>query len=518
MSEFLVVTDAQGATLDDLVTMHKSLVVSGSKDIKWLVYGAVPDAVKHLQRRWSFRRVRVVATADEFKTSEYVVFLNSGDGLYRESLVNVRETFRRNATADLIYGDSAHPTGIKAEPLSFVRRPGWSPERLRAHCYVGETLVVRADLVASAAMMTDLAVRHPHDRALRLGELAENIVRMPEILTMSKSQDTRPSASLTAVVEHCARQKIDATCELDAAVPSVRVKRKLTTEPSVAVIVPTRGTSAEVFGSVRVLVVEAVRSLFEKSTYQNFEVVVVADTPTPQSVLDTLREIGGARLKIIDYDRPFNFAEKNNLGAMSCESDLILLLNDDTEIITSDALEIMVAMFNDPNVGVVGPMLLFEDSTIQSAGHIFSPDPTDLYRARSPEMAGPQNLLRVQREVSSLIAACALIRRDVFEQVGGLCMGFPGNWNDIDFCLKVQLAGYRAVFTPHAHLFHFESKTRIAKRVEAEVAKLGARWGSVLDDDPYFNPKLQRYTNIWKTDSTSKQSLDEALSFLLTVA
>ncbi|NBY60781.1 MAG: glycosyltransferase, partial [Actinobacteria bacterium] len=365
MSEFLVVTDAQGATLDDLVTMHKSLVVSGSKDIKWLVYGAVPDAVKHLQRRWSFRRVRVVATADEFKTSELVVFLNSGDGLYRESLVNVRETFRKNATADLIYGDSAHPTGIKAEPLSFVRRPGWSPERLRAHCYVGETLVVRADLVASAETITDLAVRHPHDRALRLTEVAKNIVRMPELLTMAKSQDTRPSASLTAVAEHCARQKIDATCELDAAVPSVRVKRKLTTEPSVAVIVPTRGTSAEVFGSERVLVVEAVRSLFEKSTYQNFEVVVVADTPTPQSVLDTLREIGGARLKIIDYDRPFNFAEKNNLGAMSCESDLILLLNDDTEIITSDALEIMVAMFNDPTVGVVGPMLLFEDSTIQ---------------------------------------------------------------------------------------------------------------------------------------------------------
>jgi len=254
-----------------------------------------------------------------------------------------------------------------------------------------------------------------------------------------------------------------------------------------------------------------VRSLFEKSTYQNFEVVIVADAPTPPSVLESLKKIGGNRLKVVDYDRPFNFAEKNNLGAMSSESDLILLLNDDTEIITAEALEIMVAMFNDPTVGVVGPMLLFEDSTIQSAGHIFSPDPTDLYRARSPETAGPQNLLKVQREVSSLIAACALIRRDVFEKVGGLCMGFPGNWNDIDFCLKVQLAGYRAVFTPHAHLFHFESKTRVAKRVEAEVAKLGARWGSVLNDDPYFNPKLQRYTNIWKTDSTSKQTLDEAL-------
>ena len=518
MSEFLVVTDAQGATLDELVATHKSLVVAGSRDIKWFVYGAVPDAVKHLQRRWSFRRVRVTSTADEFRTSDFVVFLNPGDGLYRESLVNLRETIRKNPTADVIYGDSAHATGIKAEPLSFVRRPGWSPERLRSHCYVGETLVARAEVVDRAGGITELALRHPHDRALRLSENATNIVRMPELLTMAQSRDSRPSASLEAVVDHCKRQNIDADCEFESMNPSVRVKRNLTTQPSVAVIVPTRGTSAEVFGKQRVLVVEAVRSLFEKSTYQNFQVVVVADTPTPSSVLDSLKQIGGDRLQILNYDRPFNFAEKNNLGAMSCESDLILLLNDDTEIITAEALELMVAMFNDPTVGVVGPMLLFEDSTIQSAGHIFSPDPTDLYRARSPETAGPQNLLRVQREVSSLIAACALVRRDVFERVGGLCMEFPGNWNDIDFCLKVQLAGYRAIFTPHAHLFHFESKTRIAKRVESEVAKLGARWGSILDDDPYFNPRLQRYTNIWKTDSTSKQSLDEALSFLLTVA
>jgi len=510
MSEFLVATDAQHATLDDLVTTHKSLVVAGSKDILWLVSGALPDALTHLQRRRSFRRVRVVANSQS-TTSKLVIFLNAGDALQRESLLDVRQLLANSERPDLIYGDSAHPTGIRVEPLSFVRRPGWSPERLRSHCYVGETLIAATDLVDKCGGLVDLLTRHPHDRALRLSEVASHIVRMPEILTIAKSGDSRPSANLTAVVEHCARKNIDANCEFQPNVPSVRVMRKLKTQPSVAVIVPTRGTSAEVFGAQRVLVVEAVRSLFEKSTYQNFEVVVVADTPTPPSVLESLKRIGGDRLKIINYDRPFNFAEKNNLGAMSSESDLILLLNDDTEIITADALETMVAIFNDPTVGVVGPMLLFEDSTIQSAGHIFSPDPTDLYRARSPETAGPQNLLKVQREVSSLIAACALIRRAVFEQVGGLCMGFPGNWNDIDFCLKVQLAGCRVVFTPHAHLFHFESRTRIAKRIDAEVAKLGARWGSVLNDDPYFNPKLQRYTNVWKTDSTSKQTLDEAL-------
>ena len=521
VSKFLVVTDAHGAVLDDLIATHRSLVLAGSNDITWFVHGAVPDSLKKLRRRWSFGRATVVdnlagsSEESEIAEHQYIVFLSAGDGLQRESLMTFQEFIEENSDADLFYGDSAHPTGVKAEPFSFVRRPGWSPERLRAHCYVGETLIVTSQVVAKSLGKTEslsgLLLRHPHDRALRLCENAKNISRMPQVLTVGKTSDTRPLASLSAVTEHCERQSILADCELEASVPSVHVRRKITANPSVAVIVPTRGTLAEVFGQGRVLVVEAVRSLFEKSTFQNFEVVIVADTPTPNSVLEELKQIGGDRLKVINYDRPFNFAEKNNLGAMSCDSDLILLLNDDTEIITDDALEIMVSMFNDPQVGIVGPMLLFEDSTIQSAGHIFSPDPTDLYRGRSPETCGPQNLLKVQREVSSLIAACALIRRDVFEKVGGLCMGFPGNWNDIDFCLKVQLAGYRAVFTPHAHLFHFESKTRIAKRVDSEVAKLGARWGSVLNDDPYFNPNLQRYTNIWKTDSTSKQTLDEAL-------
>ncbi|MEN9648060.1 MAG: hypothetical protein RLZ17_96 [Actinomycetota bacterium] len=523
MSKILVVTDAREANFDELRVSHKSLVVSGSRSIIWFVLGISPKALKKLHRRFSFGRVQVVdkfelIVEDKSADIDLVIFLSSGDGLQRESLVPVTELFSQHPEIELIYGDAGHPTNEKAEPLSFARRPGWSPERLRAHCYLGETLAVRSDLVVRSGGIDDLITRHPHDRALRLTENTKNIQRLAEVLTIAKSSDSRPSASLQAVVDHCQRQGIEADCELDSSDPSVRVRRHMTKQPTVAVIIATRGTSAEVFGEQRVLVVEAVRSLFEKSTYQNFNVVIVADTPTPKTVVETLQQIGGSRLQVINYDRPFNFAEKNNIGAMSCDSDLILLLNDDTEIITTDALETMVAIFNDTQVGVVGPMLLFEDSTIQSAGHIFSPDPTDLYRARNLETAGPQNLLRVQREVSSLIGACMLIRRDVFEQVGGLCLGFPGNWNDIDFCLKVQLAGFRAVFTPHAKLYHFESKTRIAKRVDAEVGKLGARWGSVLDDDPYFNPRLQRYTNIWKTDSTSKRSLDEALSFLLTIA
>ena len=160
----------------------------------------------------------------------------------------------------------------------------------------------------------------------------------------------------------------------------------------------------------------------------------------------------------------------------------------------------MLAMFNDDNVGVVGPMLYFEDGTIQSAGHVFTPDPKDVYRCKPASIRGAHNYVRVQREASSVIAACLLTPRSVFDKVGGLSTQFPGNWNDIDFALKVQQAGYSVIFTPHAKFFHFESKTRVALRIESEVSKLGNRWGDILDDDPYFNPHLQRYHYMWVSD------------------
>ena len=248
MSRFIVATDAHNATLDELVTTHRSLVVGGSRNITWIPFGVAPDVLAKLRRRWSFGRVRMSTDIVNLEQDNIVVFLNAGDALQRESLLTVNDVLTPQISVELLYGDSGHSTNDKVEPLTFARRPGWSPERLRAHCYVGETLVVRAQVVARAGGLMDLVTRNPHDRALRLSEVANNIVRLAEILTISKSPDSRPSASLQAVIDHCQRMNIDADCALDAAVPSVQVRRRLNKNPSVAVIVATRGTSAEVFG------------------------------------------------------------------------------------------------------------------------------------------------------------------------------------------------------------------------------------------------------------------------------
>ncbi|NDC11121.1 MAG: glycosyltransferase family 2 protein, partial [Actinobacteria bacterium] len=345
-----------------------------------------------------------------------------------------------------------------------------------------------------------------HDRNLRLCEQAKRIERVAEIFNVTPSANFLPAANREAVIQHLARVGIAADVEFDAETPCVRVRRRLLRRPLVSVIIPTRGSSAEIRGTTVPLVVNTVQTMLEKSTYQQLEFIIVADTPTPLEVRDALSRIGGDRLMIVDYDQAFNFAVKNNIGVAHSSGEFVLLLNDDTEIITADALETMLAFFEDSTVGIVGPILHFEDGTIQSAGHIFSPDPTDMYRLQPADTRGAHNYVRVQREASSVIAACLLTSRKVFEEVGGLSVQFPGNWNDIDFALKVQQAGYRVIFTPHAKFFHFESKTRVALRIEAEVAKLGHRWGDILDDDPYFNPRLQRYINLWRSDFHTDRS------------
>jgi len=481
-------TNGHDATADMLERTAKSLRRHGDKGATWYVAGATSSLHS--------RRVRRVTLGDD-TNAEWVVFLPAGDTITRDVVLTF-DTLPHDV--DVFYGDSRHDIKRDDSLPTYQRRPSFSAERLRAHDYIGGFIAAKRTVVNAAGGLVALTNTDIHDRNLRLTEIAHRVVRIPIVLHVTPSSNLLPDANPTAVRSHLERRGVDATVEFDADTPAVRVRRPLRATPKVSVIIPTRGSSAELRGTQTPLVVNTVRTLLERSSYPNLEFVIVADTPTPLEVRTELQRLGGDRLLIIDYDKPFNFAVKNNIGVAHATGEYILLLNDDTEIITPDALETMLAIFNDSNVGIVGPMLYFEDGTIQSAGHVFTPDPKDIYRCKPATIRGAHNYLRVQREASSVIAACLLTSRRVFAEVGGLSPQFPGNWNDIDFALKVQQAGYRVIFTPHAKFFHFESKTRVALRIEAEVAKLGHRWGDILDDDPFFNPHLQRYHYLWVSD------------------
>lgn len=506
---FIVVTDASSADPRALATTGRSLLLSPGVS-QWVLVGAHEVPVSPVLR--GLLRLRGVTCAAHLDTAgiaadSWVCFLPAGDRLAAGAVQRIA-TVRG---ADAVYGDSRHLVRHDDQLPTFQRRPGFSPERLRHHDYIGPMIVARAGHLGTVGDAAMLARSDSHDRNLRVTEGAAVVVRIPHIVHETPSGSLAPAASRDAVVAHLARTGVAAVVDHDDVSPALRVRRRRTTDPLVSVLIPTRGSSAEIFGRSRTLVVDAVRSVVERSTYTNIEFVVVADTETPTGVRDELRRIGGTRLHIIDFDRPFNFAEKINLGAAHARGDVFLFLNDDTEVISPDFLETMLALLDDAQVGLVGPTLLFEDGTIQSAGHVFSPEPTDLYRGAPADARGAHDMLRVTREVSSVIAACALTPRAVFESVGGLSTRFPANWNDIDYCLKVWQSGLRVLVTSLAHIHHFESKTRVPVLVQSEVATLGHRWGHVLDDDPFFNPHLQRYVNVWKTDSTSPRSYSEAL-------
>jgi GT2 family glycosyltransferase len=291
----------------------------------------------------------------------------------------------------------------------------------------------------------------------------------------------------------------------------VVVDRTQSTEPTVAVIIPTRGTEAEVRGKNCVLAAHAIAQLVKHSTFQNFEIIVVVDDATPATALHDIETAAPGRVRIVPFNRPFNFAEKVNLGAAHTTADYLLLLNDDTEPSNPDLIQTMLSYFSDDTVGLVGPKLLYEDGSIQSAGHFFNPVPYDSYRGFPGNCAGAYNMLTVAREVSSVIAACALTPRHVFIEVGGLSTQFPSDYNDIDFALKIQLLGKRVLYTPYTDCFHFESKTREAKLNPAHVALLGERWRDQLENETYGHPALQKYQVAWKSNRPGQRSVDEAV-------
>ena len=157
----------------------------------------------------------------------------------------------------------------------------------------------------------------------------------------------------------------------------------------------------------------------------------------------------------------------------------------------------MLALAQADDVGMVGAKLLFEDGTLQHGGHVYSGMPMHLYLGRAGDDPGPMGMLAIEREVSGVTAACALVKASVFDAVGGFTPTMAVNYNDVDFSLKIRRAGYRILWTPHAVLYHFESKTRENVVTPAEVDVLRRRWDYELHHDPYHHPKLLPYRDDW---------------------
>jgi len=262
--------------------------------------------------------------------------------------------------------------------------------------------------------------------------------------------------------------------------------------PLVSLLIPTRDRID--------LLKQCIDSIIERTEYDNYEVIVIDNDSQEQSSKDYFAAVQkDPRVRVIAYPHPFNYSAINNAGAQAARGTVLGLLNNDIEVISPRWLHEMVAHALRPQTGVVGAMLYYPNDTIQHAGVIVGVGGVagHCYVGMPRGWLGDKSRARLAQNLSAVTAACVVVRREVFDQVGGLDEGLQVAFNDVDFCLRVRDAGYLNVWTPFAELYHHESASRGYETTPEKVARFNgeidfmkSRWGQNLDHDPYYNVNL----------------------------
>lgn len=438
-------------------------------------------------------------------TGEFIVLLDHDDRLHPDALVLVNEAIEESPEADYVYTDEDKMTPKGHHTAPFLK-PDWSPERMRTQMYTCHLSVLRRSLVEEVGGFdADCEGAQDWDLVLKVSERARAVLHIPRVLyhwrgletsTAGGGEQAKPwafEAGTRAIRAHCERTGVQATVVRDPADPGVyHLNPALHSEPRVSIIIPTNGQRREVRYQEVTLVDHCVRSIVDNSTYSNYEIVIVADESTPADAIAECQAAAGERLRLVPFDKPFNFAEKINRGAVKSDGEHLILLNDDIEVTTPNWIERMVMYSSIDGIGAVGGLLLLEDGRIQHAGVGFENGlPGHPYYGYPRDVPGYANAVRIARNLLAVTGACLMTRHDAFEEVGGLSTIYPVNYNDVDYCLKQVERGRRIVYDPDLVMTHFESSSRSSDVDEWEKSQLLARWGPLTMANPYSNPYLR---------------------------
>ena len=444
-------------------------------------------------------------TALELATGEFIGLLDHDDELRPHTLLEMAEAISAQPGLQLLYSDEdkIDEEGSRFHPYF---KPDWNPDLLLSQNYICHFTVIRTDLVKeSGGFRKGLEGSQDHDLVLRCSEVLTpaQIGHVPKVLYHWRairgstalerdSKDYAAAAGLRAVTEHLQRRGISGVAE-PLAHGHYRVRWPLPEPPPrVSVIIPTRDRVE--------LLRTCVESVLALTHYPDFEIIVVDNRSEDPAALDYLDELRRRdRVVVVPYDAPFNYSVINNFAASICNGDVLCLLNNDIEVISEDWLSEMTGQAMRPDIGAVGAMLYYPNDSIQHAGVILGIGgiANHAYVGQRRGHSGHGARALVAQNLSAVTGACMVVRRSLYEQMGGLDEDFAVAFNDIDFCLRLQQAGYRNVWTPFAELYHHESASRgsdadpeNAERFLGEIHRMKARWGTSLLWDPAYNPNL----------------------------
>lgn len=438
-------------------------------------------------------------------TGEYIALFDHDDLLHPSALYEVMRAICEHG-ADFVYTDENTFSEEPRDAYNPHFKPDFSPDTLRSYNYICHLSAFSRELLDSVGYFrSEYDGSQDYDLILRLTEKAKNVFHIRKILyywrahknSVAQDVGAKPytvTAAKKALAAHLERCGLKGEV-LDSSVPTTyHIKYEIDGNPLISVIIPNKDHTDDLD--------ICLKSLYEKSSYKNFEVIIVENNSTEKETFEYYEAIAQkhGNVKIVKWEGNFNYSAINNFGVNYAKGEFILLLNNDVEIINGSCLEEMLMFAQRKDVGAVGAKLYYSDDTVQHAGVILGLGGTAGHAHKHFGRSHPGYMARasIAQNLSACTAACLMMRRDVFDEVGGLDESFEVAFNDVDLCMKIRKKGYLVVFTPYAELYHYESKSRgndstpeKLERFRGEIDRFKEKWQKQLDDgDPYYNPNL----------------------------
>lgn len=452
---------------------------------------------------------------------EYIALFDHDDVLHPSALFEMMKVICEK-DADFIYTDEV---GFKKNRISDVFgynfKSDYGPDTLRSYNYICHFSAFSRQLLEKVGYFrSEFDGSQDYDLILRLTENAECIVHIPKALYFWRSHElsvawdisAKPyavDAAKRAIQSHLDRVGLKGRVEDAAAPTTYKIQYEIEGEPLISIIIPNKDHTEDLE--------KCLSSIYGKSTYKNFEILVVENNSTEPETFEYYKGLGERyhNSKVITWDGGFNYSAINNFAAKRASGEYVLLLNNDIEIITPDWMEQMLMFAQREDVGAVGAKLYYPDDTIQHAGAIIGLGGVAAHSHRNftRESFGHMSRLCVAQNLSACTAACLLVKKSVFDEIDGLEEKFAVAFNDMDLCMKIRRAGYLIVFTPFAECYHYESKSRGYEdtpekraRYNKEAALFQERWAEELKKgDPYYNPNLTLSSEDFAIDLTRQK-------------
>lgn len=447
-------------------------------------------------------------------TGEYIGLFDHDDILHPSTLYEYVKAVNEQ-DADYIYCDeTTFKNGDINKMLTMHFKPDYAVDNLRANNYICHFSVFAKRLLEGEELFRSrFDGSQDHDMILRMTDRAKHIVHIPKLLyywrchegSVASGIDAKPyvvAAAKGAVADHLRRHgfthfQITSTRAFETI---FKIRYEIIGDPMISIVIPNKDHAADLK--------RCITSILEKSTYENYEIVIVENGSETKEIFEyytSLKEY--ANIRVVTYEKPegqngFNYSAVNNFGVKQTKGDYILLLNNDTEVITVNWMEELLMYAQREDVGAAGAKLYYGNKTIQHAGVVLQlgahRTAGHSHYGQSRENLGYMGRLCYAQNVSAVTGACLLVKKSLFEEVGGLDESFAISLNDVDFCLKLREKGLLNVFTPFAELYHYESVSRglddsgeKAERYNRESAHFREKWKTVLEKgDPYYNPNF----------------------------